>query len=204
MTNAFETGHRRRCRPATAGGLADAAVAARRARSLRRGRDGGGAVRRRFAVRTGVLLVLALGGMAAVLTSASPAAAWGRKQVRVKTPLERKVPPRFDSLPSMSYAAGTLQRGATGWKVGPRDVEIPSFCRIGRADQAPNPGALVEGVEVAVMGSEVGGRFVAWRVDVKPPSWAATGLGSTLFVADEERIVWSETDPDVGVGTGPR
>lgn len=104
--------------------------------------------------------------------------------------------PRYDNYPTMSFHLGTLTRsGYGGWKLDDLQVQFRPDCEVN--DQSGELGTLAEGRQALVSGARVGDTILAIRVTVLKPGW---DLGPKN--ADQE-VDWSQTDPTVGVGTGP-
>jgi len=148
-------------------------------------------------VRTaGLALVLLL---VAVLAAPATAGWFGLGKDDDET--TRTPPPRFDHHPSLSFHAGTLERSVrSGWSLGGSDLVITRNTRIRRLDDPAASVHLNAGAEIVAMGARQGDVLVCRQILVQPyvATSGLSGLGWT-----PEQIVWSTSDPTVGVGTGP-
>jgi hypothetical protein len=109
---------------------------------------------------------------------------------------EKKLTPRYDNFPTMSFHLGTLVRnGYAGWKLGELDVQISPQCIV--QSNGEDDGVLVEGRQAIVSGAQVGNTIMALRVTILKPNW---DMGPENY---DEDVIWSDADPTVGVGHGP-
>jgi len=141
-------------------------------------------------IRTTTLCLLAL-----AILAGSTASAGILDRLRGKDE-EKRVAPRYDRYPSMSFQVGQLTRaGFDGWKVDEMDLVLTPDCVI--TDTEGNEVSLQEGTHVVIAGSRIGETLVALRVKLLPSGWQYGPENP------EQKVERSEVDPTVGVGTGP-
>ena len=103
---------------------------------------------------------------------------------------------RYDRLPTMSFASGTVSRSAfTGWEMDNVQIQLKKDCAIIGHDG--EPARLQDGNRVMIMGSRVGDTIVAWQIRVLKPHYGYAKANSQV------NVQWSDVDPTVGEGTGP-
>jgi hypothetical protein len=103
---------------------------------------------------------------------------------------------RFDLLPTMSFTKGKISQDVVaGWAIDDLRVQLAPQCSI--VDQDGQKADLYDGQNVIIMGPRAGNTIVAWQVRLMPRD-----VNGQLR-SDTNDIVRSESDPTVGVGTGP-
>ena len=109
---------------------------------------------------------------------------------------DQEMTPRYDNYPSLDFHLGTLTRtGWNDWRLDELDVQFASDCVI--ESNGEGVGVLTEGQQAIITGSQVGNTIVALRVTILSPNW---DMGPKN---NDEDVIWSESDPTVGVGRGP-
>lgn len=118
------------------------------------------------------------------------------KAPRVKHGAEKAMPLRH--APRMEFLTGTLSRDAAGWSLdGCRLLFREGFQVVGAGEDS-RPGEPVVGLRVLLSGTRTALGFQAGAgVALRPaPPDAPRGEGART-------VIWSEVDPQVGVGGGP-
>lgn len=109
---------------------------------------------------------------------------------------ETKVPPRYDLFPTMGFHTGVLGLDAfNAWTLDDLSLAFAPECKIS-SEIDPN-GGLDEGRKAMVMGSKVGDTIVAWRVEILASEYGIKAHDPHI------EFIPSESDPTVGVGSGP-
>lgn len=140
-------------------------------------------------------LILALGCALTVLAYAGDDALAGRSKSK-RTDTEQKVW-RYDQMPAMKFARGKLHKDVhSGWKIDNVKVQLAPECIIADDEGSAN---LYDGAGAMIMGPRVGDTIVAWRIEILRPG----ELDRHGTSAMNERVQWSESNRNVGEGTGP-
>ena len=140
------------------------------------------------------LLVVGVVGILAIPLGSE--AGWFDKSNKSSGDAEKVLAPRYDNYPSTVFQLGTLTRdGWTGWQLDGFDIQFTPDCVV--VSNGEGPGALTEGRQAIVTGSLVGNMIVARRVTVLNPNW---DMGPKNY---DEEVIWSDSNPSVGVGHGP-
>ncbi|MBU8869912.1 MAG: hypothetical protein KOO60_03445 [Gemmatimonadales bacterium] len=145
-----------------------------------------------------ILFMLALGTAASLLVPLDTEAGWLGKLKGKSTDKtsELDLVPRYDNYPTMGFHLGTLSRDSwTGWRLDELNVQFTRDCVI--TSNNDDKGEMVEGKQAIITGSRVGDTIIAQRVTILKPNWDA-GPKNT-----QENVIWSDSDPTVGVGNGP-
>lgn len=134
--------------------------------------------------------------LAAVLLAGSTASAGMLDRFKNKGEKEHKVAPRYDRFPTIHYHVGQLQQsGFDGWKVGDLNLQVAKTCVVTGSDGEET--RLSAGSDAIVSGALIGDTFVALRVRILSSDWNSGPRDPNVKV---ER---SDSDPTVGIGTGP-
>lgn len=134
--------------------------------------------------------------LAALLLAGTAAEAGMLDRLLKKDDGSHQAAPRYDRFPTIHYTVGRLvQSGMDGWKVDDYGLQLTPDCVITGADG--EKGELIEGTEAIVSGALVNGVFVALRVRILDPSWSYGPRNPDV------KVEWFESDPTVGIGTGP-
>jgi hypothetical protein len=99
----------------------------------------------------------------------------------------------------MMYLSGTLARsGFDGWRVDDTDVQILPTTDVNSQDAfEATTRSLREGEEVLLMGNMLGPLFVVRGAIIVEPDYYYIGVDDM-----DDAIVWSTSDPTVGIGVG--
>jgi hypothetical protein len=133
------------------------------------------------------------------LTVIVPETAHGGWFGKKKEKSEPRRPQRFDTAPDMMYLSGTLARsGYDGWRVDDTNVQILPTTDVNSQDAfEATTRSLREGKEVLLMGSMLGSLFVVREAIIVEPDYYYVGVDD-----GNDAIVWSPSDPTVGIGVG--
>ncbi len=118
------------------------------------------------------------------------------KAPRVKRGAEKAMPLRH--APQMEFLTGTLSRDTAGWSLDSRRLLFRKGFQVVGAGENGHPGGPVAGQRVLLSGIRTARGFQAQSgVALRPaPPDAPRGEGART-------VIWSEVDPNVGVGGGP-
>ena len=142
--------------------------------------------------RTTWILLLAL---AAAIWTAESGAGWFDRQKSADH--QRPEPHRYSDTPQRVLLTGELRpgRGDT-WMLDDRELRLLPECNIEIGGESSR--SLVSSTEAMVLGTPVGGVILARQVRIGRPDAA-----NPKTATDEQRygIEWSDSNPNVGVGT---
>jgi hypothetical protein len=105
---------------------------------------------------------------------------------------------RVDKMPTMQFLRGVLEKDMRGnWKIGNYMLSMRRKAFLSMEGQGAESAELREGYHAILMGHGYGENFIVFSGIVQNPDYTNPGG------VDEENVVWSESDPNVGLGEGP-
>ena len=146
-------------------------------------------------MKRATLFLLVIGSAAILLAPLDVGAGWFNKS-KDKSDSEQMETPRYDNYPNMDFHLGTLtSSGFSDWSLGELNVQLSPNCIIVGNDGGT--AEMTEGRQAIITGSRIGNTIGAMRVTILKANW---DMGPKNY---DEEVIWSDSDPSVGVGHGP-